>query len=246
MKVTVIGCGGVGGALARNIARFLAHHDQARFGGRPATLVLVDGDMYEPHNAARQSFSRIGNKAEILAEEITEAHGGRLIVEAEPVYLGRQNDVQLIREWDIVLCCADKFSVRRQVGARMSQLANILGIAGGNDITDGEIQVHARIGGKDLTLPFANQYHPEVEQAPDDNPADRKPGCDVEAARGDNTQLYITNAFAAQVMANAFYAALVGRLNYDEVLFDVVQNMTRVERRTEGVRIPAWPGRPGG
>ena len=46
--VVLVGCGGTGGFLADALGRLLL--------GRAARLVLVDPDVVEPHNVARQAF----------------------------------------------------------------------------------------------------------------------------------------------------------------------------------------------
>ena len=46
--IALVGCGGTGGFLADALGRLLL--------GRAARLVLVDPDVVEPHNVARQAF----------------------------------------------------------------------------------------------------------------------------------------------------------------------------------------------
>ena len=68
--VVLAGCGGTGGFLADALGRLLL--------GRAARLVLVDPDVVEPHNVARQAFDRreVGRfKAEVLAERLARRYG---------------------------------------------------------------------------------------------------------------------------------------------------------------------------
>ena len=68
--VALVGCGGTGGFLADALGRLLI--------GRAARLYLVDPDVVEPHNVARQSFDRheVGRfKAEVLAERLARRYG---------------------------------------------------------------------------------------------------------------------------------------------------------------------------
>jgi len=237
LKITVIGCGGVGLRVAPEAAMWLAYDPLARRDGKVPMLTLIDGDAFEERNKARQAFARIGNKAEVAAEALADQYSGLLHVEAEPEYIGRKNNVRLIREGDVVLCCVDKFSARKLISDRASGLSDCLVIAGGNDYTDGSVQIYLRQGGKDLTLPLANEYHSEVLNPPDDNPGDRAPGCDVEVTTGENAQLGITNLATASSMLNAFYRAVKGgKKMYDEVYFDIDHNQSRTESRGPAVR----------
>lgn len=232
MNVKIIGCGGVGLRLAPEIAMWLAYDPRASRGKVPS-LTLIDGDVFEERNAARQAFDRIGNKAEVAAEGLRDRYQGKLVVEAEPEFIGRQNDVRLIREGDTVFCAVDKFSARKVVNDRVARLNNCLVIAGGNDLTDGSIQVYLRRDGKDLTLPLANEYHPEMINPPDDNPGDRIEGCDVEVVS--TPQLGFTNMFVATMMLAAFYAAVEGKLDYNEAYFDLLKNVAITEKRAPSV-----------
>lgn len=63
-RVKVVGLGGVGSIAARYLAVFLASLEE------PARIVLIDGDEFEPRNAERMLFSRCGNKAAVVRDEL--------------------------------------------------------------------------------------------------------------------------------------------------------------------------------
>jgi len=65
-RIVIVGVGGIGIRIAKDVGRILEH--QAPF----SCVVLVDGDHYEPKNKNRQEFKNLGNKAEVLAQEINE------------------------------------------------------------------------------------------------------------------------------------------------------------------------------
>lgn len=79
-----------------------------------------------------------------------------------------------------------------------------------------------------MTLPLANQYHPEISE-----PTDRVPGPACERQTPRQPQLIFMNAAVASVMLNAFYARLEGKLNYDIVYIDIRTNTVRPVNRCQ-------------
>ena len=64
--IKVIGLGGVGGIVARYLLLFLAA------AGAAVRVVLIDGDHFEPRNGPRMAFSRTGNKAGVVCDDLAE------------------------------------------------------------------------------------------------------------------------------------------------------------------------------
>jgi hypothetical protein len=100
-------------------------------------------------------------------------------------------------------------------------------ISGGNEFTDGNVQLYVRRGGQDLT-PDLCKYHPEIA-----NPDDRLPtemSCE-ELAQSD-PQLYFTNLGVATLMCWTFYNAIVKK-SYErsEVYFDILTMNTNSKVR---------------
>jgi len=92
---TVIGLGGMGGVAARYLAVFLASL------GRPIRLCLIDGDAFEPGNDARMVFTRYGNKAVVLRDELLERFGdSALTIVAIEEFVTAENARRLIDEGD--------------------------------------------------------------------------------------------------------------------------------------------------
>lgn len=86
--VFVIGCGGTGGYVVRDLARYLSTLPYAS----RIIMVLVDGDEVEERNLIRQNFINkdIGkNKAEVLATRYGAAYGLKMI--AVPTHLTAEN-----------------------------------------------------------------------------------------------------------------------------------------------------------
>jgi hypothetical protein len=238
MRIKVIGCGGVASWLFHPLCKFLFYSI------KNVELTLIDGDKYEERNKDRQVFDESGLNKAIATKNLLEGeYGDRIYFFAEPTYLGQQNAIELIRESDILLTCVDNHPSRKIISNRCEQLKNVVCIAGGNDYIDGSIQCHVREGGKNITLPLANEFHPEILNPKVDNHPEtlaRMRGCEAEAKSPDQGQLVFTNMTVASLMLNAFYALMIKKLNYDEVYFNIIENVCRVERRTLTLGETKW------
>lgn len=226
----VIGCGGIATWLLDPLCHYL---NFAYDGGVEVTL--VDGDTFEDRNADRQRFAVRGNKADVTADRLRSAYS-RLVFWTNPVYVTEANVVMLIRDGDVVFLCVDNHKTRQLVSRRCEELDNITLISGGNDYTDGNIQVHIRRDGKDLTLPIGNEYHPEILNAADKNPGEEdteRHGC--QQIQESQPQLLFTNMAIASMMLNAYYGVATGRLRYDEAYTDILKQSTRPVSRKRPV-----------
>ena len=140
-RIVLVGLGGIGSQLLPSLVRYVA------FRPEPCPmLVLVDGDAYEPANRTRQVFpeSAIGsNKAEALAE----VYRG-LTVQGIADYLTEANVADIIRDGDAVLLAVDNHWTRFVVDKHLATLDEVTLISGGNDETDGNVQLVRRRGGE--------------------------------------------------------------------------------------------------
>ncbi len=220
MKVKVIGIGGIGTCLLPVLVRFL------NFSSSGAEILLIDGGQFEKKNRERQSFDRLGNKAEVTAERLQQQHS-RVRLRAYPGYVAKSNVVQLVREGDVVFLCVDNHATRKLVSDRCEDLDNVVLISGSNELTDGSVQVYVRRDGQDVTLPLASDFHPEVQCPGDVNPAEV--GCE-ERAEGE-PQLLFTNNWVAAIMLGSFYTWRQGLLEYDELYCDLLTGNCRAVRR---------------
>ncbi|HLC99789.1 MAG TPA: ThiF family adenylyltransferase [Patescibacteria group bacterium] len=221
MNIKVVGIGGIGGALLPILCRFLA------FRSPGARVSLIDGDQYEQKNQERQVFDRPGNKAEVTVGRLVKDFPS-LSLQSRPEYLHDGNIVSLIREDDVVLLCVDNHATRKLVSDRGEELDNCVIISGGNEYTDGSVQIFWRREGTCHTLPLANDYHPEIRFPKDKNPGEI--GC-LEATES-TPQLLITNNAIAAVMLSVLYAHLENRVEYDEVYVDILTGNSRGVRRS--------------
>jgi len=211
-SIVVIGLGGVGSILIERLCRFLNFSQELT-----ADILLVDGDEYEPKNYERQEFTRLGNKADIKATEL-EAKFDRLRFDAFEEYLDPNNVGEAIKEGDIVFMCVDNHKTRMIVSNYCTTLKDVILISGGNDFTDGNVQLYVRKDGKDLT-PDLCKYHPEIAEPDDKLPSEMS--CEELAVS--EPQLYFANLGVATIMCWAFYNAVV-KESYErsEVYFDIL------------------------
>jgi molybdopterin/thiamine biosynthesis adenylyltransferase len=216
MEIKAIGIGGIGCALLPFLCRFL------QYAGEGARLTLIDGDSFERANAARQAFSRPGNKAEVKAGELAREFEG-LSFRAVPEYVTGENVARLVVPGDLVFLMVDNHASRHLVNRHAATLEDLILISGGNDYEDGNVQVYVRRGGADLT-PSLARYHPEIARPRDRNPAELS--CEELMAAG-APQLLFANLTVASLMLNAFYALRRGALDYSEVYLDIVKNTCR-------------------
>lgn len=198
-KIKVIGTGGIGLCVLPVLTRFVAYEKNKFINPE---LHLIDGDTFEAKNAARQEFTEYGNKAEETAKNLRSKFG--LPIFAHGVFLDNDNIVRHIRENDIILCCVDNHNTRKIVAERVSELDNVTFISGGNDDTDGNVFLHIRRDGKNITSPIT-VYHPEIDDPADLHPSQaNQPGSCTRAAEA-NPQILIVNNLIASGMLSAFY-----------------------------------------
>jgi molybdopterin/thiamine biosynthesis adenylyltransferase len=225
-RIVLVGLGGIGSQLVPSLVRYLAFRPEPR-----PTLVLVDGDAYEPGNRLRQVFpeSAIGsNKAEALAE----AYRGGLTVQAVADYLTEANVATVIRDGDVVLLAVDNHWTRFVVDKHLALLDEVTLISGGNDETDGNVQLVRRKDGEFVDGGLA-EIHREIGRATEAEFAARN-GCERQVQ--ERPQLVVTNLMVASAMLTCLWAVLErGSVSYSEVYLDVVANAMRSRSWLRGV-----------
>lgn len=228
-SVKLIGLGGVGGIVARYGAMFLASL------GRNVRLVLIDGDAFEPSNAARMFFGAYGNKAAVTRDELLPRFAeSSLSLIAVEEFVTPENLGRLVREDDIVILAVDNHATRKLVNDRCAALQNVCLISGGNDGvgkddsgaarrgTYGNVQIFLRRDGADVSLGLA-RFHPEIAHPADKLPTDLS--CTELVASV--PQILFTNLTAATCILNTLWLHLCGALHYSELAFDVADGLMR-------------------
>jgi ThiF family len=216
-RIVLVGLGGIGSQLLPSLVRYVAFRPEPR-----PMLVLVDGDSYEPGNRTRQVFpeSAIGsNKAEALAE----VYRG-LTMQGIADYLTEANVATVIRDGDAVLLAVDNHWSRFVVDRHLATLDEVTLISGGNDETDGNVQLVRRRGGEFVDGSLA-EIHVEIGRATEAEFAARN-GCERQIE--ERPQLVVTNLMVASAMLNCLWAVLErGSVSYSEVYLDVIANAMR-------------------
>jgi molybdopterin/thiamine biosynthesis adenylyltransferase len=223
MNIKVIGLGGIGNCLVPLLARFLNFHNPQ------AVLTFIDGDRFEKGNSSRQFFPRLGNKAEVTAEWLSEMFP-EMLFRAEARHAGLDNLSRLVYNGDIVFLCVDNHDSRKLVSDHGENLSDVAIFSGGNEFTDGNVQIFIRREGKNVTLPLANEkYHPEIHRPRDKHPL--AAACMQMTPRV--PQLVFANNMAAAIMLNAFYAHLQGAVMPDDIYFDLLIGSCRPVTRSK-------------
>ena len=200
-KIKVIGTGDIGLCLLPTLCRYVNYS----VGLFPDPQVhLVDGDSFEEKNRARQGFSDYGNKASQTKANL-EAEFGRITFWDHPTYIDEANVVRFVREGDVVLLCVDNHKTRKIVSDRACELENVTIINGGNDTEDGNVMIHIRRGGKDITPPLASRYHPEIVNPTDLHPSELANPSSCTRIAAEVPQVVIVNNLIAANMLSAFY-----------------------------------------
>lgn len=218
-------CGGrltvLTGAAGRR-TRYLANRPVPQ-----PVLVLVDGDRFEATNLTRQACTAgdLGtNKAEALARV---AGSVGLPVQVVADHVTSDNVGHLVREGDIVLLAVDNHPARALLDRHVATLRDATLISGGNDETDGNVQVVRRRNGWSVDGHLV-EIHPEIGELAD-REASGEPGCQVMAA--ERPQLLVTNLMVASAMLNALWQVVEhGSVPYSEVYLDVAQCAARPRR----------------
>jgi len=223
--LVIIGLGGIGGAIAEPLCRYLDHTACIK------QVKLIDGDRYEARNSERQQTVAGENKAEVWAKRLAGSFRS-LTVSAVGSFITPDNIRLYLPDNAIIMLGVDNHATRKLVQEHCSKLRNVVLISGGNDYYDGNVQVFAKKNGKILLQPIT-KFHPEIE-----SPADRRPdelGCDEELPT--SPQLLFTNFMAASMMLNELYLVLQDQFPHSEIFFDIRANAARSLTRTSELTI---------
>lgn len=211
MEVFIIGLGGIGSVLSNTLSRYL---DSKRT--LDSTIVnLIDGDSYEPKNLERQEFVSFGNKAEVKRMELCDKFT-YLSFKSYPSFIDEES-IKIIKEQSVVFLAVDNHKTRKLVSDYAKKLNDIILISGGNELTDGNVQIFIRKGGNNVT-PSLTDYHPEIEKPKDKSPDEMS----CEELSQSSPQLFFTNFMVAGHMCSAFYNIMeMNNEKISEVYFDL-------------------------
>jgi len=214
MKIIIVGLGGIGTIFVNRLCRFIQYSNTDLL--RDVHIHLVDGDEYEEKNYSRQEFMGLGNKAEIKKRELSRKFA-KIYFTTFDKYLNETNLPEQITEDTIVCLCVDNHKTRKVVSDHCSKLNNIILISGGNDWTDGNVQIFVKREGKSLT-PDLTMWHSEIANPEDKSPEDMS----CEELSKSEPQLYFANLTAATIMCWTFWNVVIQNdIETSEVYFDI-------------------------
>ena len=153
----LVGAGGTGTHLLPAMLAYLRNHHE--LAGTEYQVVIADGDIFEPKNAVRQIFLD-GAVTVNKADAMLMMYPGHPLVSVSR-YIGKADIEQMVMDGDVVIICADNYSVRALIADHVRTLDNAVVINGGNEVSDGITQLWVREGGENLTPPIT-YGHPEV------------------------------------------------------------------------------------
>lgn len=233
-RFVVVGAGGIGSHLCHHLCALLEYRAPG------SALIIVDGDAYEPKNKQRQIFSRIGNKAEVLAGDLAPIFTNifvvpmpRWVVEtvANVVDDETSNKIacrDLVAEGDVIFAVVDNFKARKDLIDAAAELENVDVFLGGNDDRFfGSVYHYQRRDGQDVT------EHPNVRHEEFIDPPDRNPGemsCQERAAIEGGTQFLATNAAVAAYLLGRVQVAVIDGgdpTKNTEIFFDLEQGLAQ-------------------
>lgn len=212
INIVIIGLGGIGSILTGRLCRFLNFSNDLQ-----SYVTLVDGDNYEMKNYERQEFKQIGGKAEMQFNDLA-IKFPKINFNYKNMFINTDNISEAIGENSIVFLCLDNHKSRNVISTYCKNLKDITIISGGNEFTDGNVQIYVKKEGKELT-PDLCAYHPEIASPTDKSPEEMS----CEELSESSPQLYFTNLGAATIMCWAFYNVVItNNVKISEVYFDIV------------------------
>jgi molybdopterin/thiamine biosynthesis adenylyltransferase len=193
----MVGAGGTGSMLLAPLHRYLStYHKTGDW-----MLYILDGDVVEEKNLARQLFAPgdiTANKAIAAEASLRDS----VHVKAYPEYLSEENMERFVQNTDTVLICVDNMTVRKRIEERALALDYITVINGGNEKYDGSVQLWVRERGLNIT-PRLSYLHPEVAVAEGEDRAEMT--CAQAAALPGGEQTIIANLQSATWMLTALW-----------------------------------------
>jgi hypothetical protein len=143
-----------------------------------------------------------------------------LAVQVVTEYVSGANVGHVVREGDLVLLAVDNHPARALVDRHLASLRDATLISGGNDETDGNVQLVRRRGGWSVDG-HLTEVHPEIGEA-DGDPVPGADGCMARAA--ERPQLLATNLMVASAMLCCLWQlAETGSVPYSEVHLDAAR-----------------------
>lgn len=195
--IMVVGCGGTGGNFIKEFARFL--YSNGRNGEVGIKVTLIDGDIVEEKNIARQPFTKedVGlNKAEAMCQAIYEVFG--LSFEFYGNYIDSAKTLKSIcadNYFPILVGAVDNHAARRVMHEYFEITESCIYLDSANEFSYGELVIGACLDGQ-IIYPDRTHYFRDILE--DTSKSRSQMGC--EELNRVAPQHIATNLFAANLL----------------------------------------------
>ena len=186
----VVGVGGTGSLVARDLPKLLIHTN--------SEMVLIDGDIVEEKNMVRQAYQQhdIGeNKANALAKKINTFYGN--ICESVDHYITKDEILELLKKYEqhipVLIGCVDNNKTRILLEHTFKQLDECIYIDSANSEYEGDVYVVVKSGQETVGKLRGDAYKFDLDKHPTEK------SCEAQAAAG-NTQYMVTNLKMANMV----------------------------------------------
>lgn len=240
--VVCIGTGGTGGAFVKEFTKILLDKNYST----DTSLVLVDGDRVESHNAIRQPFSNedlMQNKAITLAAAISECYGiNDEIISVYPRYIDTVEQLKdaislgltLDKKNRVYLVGAvDNHRARQIMHQYFDLVDDIIYIDSANEYSHGEVVISVKEKGTVIS-PLRSFYFPDL--LTDASPSASEQSCGV--VNISSPQHYSTNLIAGRIILTSLVKSMhYGIQDTGIIFFDAFRYFSRFQPIIKGVNV---------
>lgn len=194
----VIGVGGIGGAVARDLPKIMHRYDE---------IVLIDGDVVEEKNCVRQPYQKqdIGsNKARALAKKINSFYPVKCRA-LDSYITDKEIDMICKKSSDlipIIIGCVDNDATRKIIEENFKMQKKAILIDGANSDYEGNVYV-AMKSDDNIEGAIRSNYY-DLEN--DINPGTI--GCEEAISKGSLQLLITNNKVAATILEYLYYFSI--------------------------------------
>jgi len=250
-NVIVIGSGGTGGYLIRDLARFI-YALREKGDSRIFNIKLVDADTVEEKNVLRQNFTPrdLGKyKAEVMAKRYSNAFGLEIAAVTKMILsstdlteLFDYNDVAGNPMVNIVLGCVDNNAARRVVEGVVNNNGNLYWIDSGNETKSGQVvcgygrkPYHYNYGTPERNsqywMPNVANLYPEILNSEEDDIEDSGVSC-AERTLVDTQNIFVNMTAAGHVLGYVRQIIMGEAITINKIEFNI-KGVTEVQYLTD-------------
>jgi len=256
-NIMVVGAGGTGGYLVRDLARFI-YALREKGDSRQFSISLIDGDEVEAKNVLRQNFMArdIGKKkSDILAKRYAGAFGIEIQSVSEMAdanllnQLHKYDNVRGQTIQNIVVGCVDNHNARRAMKQYSDSKSNVYWIDSGNETKSGQAVIgYGRFQNRSgyrssnrynvpqrntvFSLPNVVDLYPEIGDESQDVVEETKVSC-AESAMIDTQNIFVNMTAAGHVLSYIRQVVMCEPITINAIEFNI-KGVTNVKHITEG------------